>query len=643
MSAAFRISYLKRAFLSALWTSAVLASFILASTLPDEASAQHAFVEGEVIVKLKGDGSRSRSLGFSSKAAGQGIKIHRAWTSQNLHHMKALRAQSTQQLMAELSKDPDVEYVEPNYIVKKGDIEAIRADEMKTQSVSFSGMLSFVSGLGLTTAPIQGVDAWAHVSGSARPVVAVIDTGADLNHLALKDAIWINQDEIAGNGIDDDGNGYVDDRHGWNFVNGNNDVQDCDGHGTHVSGIVRGTTQFIFDAQNLSTPVIQIMPVKFLDCYGSGTTAGAIAAINYAVANGAKILNNSWGGGGYSRALNEAILASYNAKTLFVAAAGNSKNNNDVSKTYPANYGVPNVVAVLATRSSDDPATDFTNYGRNTVQVGAPGSGIWSAYPDFWGDPWCDDDSNSATYEGCFRSMSGTSMAAPFVSGIAALMAVEKPTMTGYQLKQILMTSVDKKSSLNSYVSTGGRVNSLTSVTAAKVATVDPYQPPYEISFSEEERGLASAIGSGGAGGCGTVATLRSLQGRGEGGTPYGLLALLSALALLPILLALRLRKQGPEARRAFVRYKVQSRVRIRTSLGVELEADLSTLSVAGAGLTAQTELVPGSQISVRIEAPNGEFFDVQGHVVWSDDHQSVGVRFDELLSSNLLMAMVRN
>lgn len=604
-----------------------------------------AYVEGEVIVKLKGSGSKSKSLGFSSRASGRGMKIYRAWPGQNLHHMKALRSQSTAELMANLKQDPDVEYVEPNFIVKKEDFEQIKSDEANAQSVSFSGMMSFVTGLGLTTAAIQGTDAWTQISANNQPIVAVIDTGADLNHLALKDAIWVNADEIPGNGIDDDGNGYVDDRNGWNFVNGNNSPQDCDGHGTHVSGIVRGTTQFIFNSAGMAAPVIQIMPVKFLDCYGSGTTAGAIAAINYAVANGAKVLNNSWGGGGYSRALHEAIVASYNAKTLFVAAAGNNRTNNDVTKTYPANYTVPNVIAVLATRATagDDPATDFTNYGTATVPVGAPGSGIWSAYPDFWGDPWCDDDGNPATYEGCFRSMSGTSMAAPFVSGIAALMANERPTMTGYQMKQLIVANTDRRSSLTSYVGSSGRVNSLGSLTASKSATLDPNQPYYEIGYSEEERGLASAIGSGGAGGCGLVQALRSSNGSGGDDTPYGLLLLLSGLLALPVGLAFHLRDRTPAARRAFTRYKLQSKIRIRTQSGDEIDADMSTLSIGGAGITSAEQMMPGTLVTIRLQSPNGEWINVNGHVAWSGDGHSVGIKFDDQLSSNLVMALVRS
>jgi subtilisin family serine protease len=453
--------------------------------------------------------------------------------------------------------------------------------------------------------------------------------------------VWTNTREVAGNGIDDDGNGYVDDVNGWNFVDGNNNVQDCDGHGTHVSGIVRGTTQFIFDNNNMPAPIVKIMPVKFLDCYGSGTTAGAIAAIYYAVSNGAKVLNNSWGGGGYSRALHEAILYSYNSKTVFVAAAGNSRANIDVSKTYPASYPVPNVISVLATRSDDSAATEFTNYGVATVPVGAPGSGIWSTYPDFWGDPWCDDDGNASTYEGCFRSMSGTSMAAPFVSAIAALMANERPTMTGYQIKQLIMANADRKSGLANYVSTSSRVNSLSSVVASKTATLDPNQPYYEIGFSDEERGLASAIASSGAGGCGMVRALSS-EGTGGGDTPYGLLGLLTGLMVLPVFLASRLKKKTPSYKREFTRYQIQTKVRVRTLAGDEHEVDLSTLSIGGAGFKSEMDLSLGSQLSFKLQSPNGQWMEVKGHVVWAGEGHTHGVKFDDQLSPNLVMALVR-
>lgn len=575
------------------------------------------FAPGRVIVKLKGQSNGFRAQGFAAKVQNSDAMMTQSWGRMNLHKVEGRSGQSTEELISELQNDPDVEYVEPDYYVQK------QSDQPSTQGFSYTQVSSFVTGFGLTSAPVKGVEAWFEVTQTNLPVVAIIDTGIDLEHPALADAIWENTGEIAGNGIDDDGNGFVDDVNGWNFSNGNGNVQDCDGHGTHVAGIVRGTTQFIFDPDNLEAPLAKLMPVKFLDCDGNGTTSAAINAIYYAVNNGAKILNNSWGGGGYSRALHEAILYSYNARTLFIAAAGNSSNNNDTNRTYPASYDVPNVIAVAATTPSDNLAS-FSNYGRSMVHLGSPGSQILSTYPDF--SNTCDSDNNPNTYDGCFSWLSGTSMAAPLVAGVAALMVNEKPSMSGYQLKGIITDTVDYRTSLAGRVNTNGRVNSQNAVVLAKNSTVSSYQPHYEIGVSSEDRGLASAIASGGAA-CGMVSKFGGSGGGGDGGTPYTGLFVLSILLMLPFLLASRLRARGP--RRAHTRYAVSSRIRIAAQ-GAEIEADLSTISVGGAGFNTIAQLDKGSVITLKIQDPQGNDIEVKGRVVWNSATSSYGVKFEE-------------
>jgi subtilisin family serine protease len=212
-------------------------------------------------------------------------------------------------------------------------------------------------------------------------MVGVIDTGIDYNHPDLAANVWTNPLEIPGNGIDDDGNGYVDDVHGYDFVNRDGDPMDDHGHGTHVAGTIAAVANNGIGVAGVSWHA-KVMALKFLDAGGSGWVSDAVEALNYATDMGAKITNNSWGGGEYSTALRDAIAAANSAGAVFVAAAGNSANNNDATPFYPAGYEGPNVIAVAATDASDTLAV-FSNFGRNTVQLGAPGVGIYSTVP-----PW---------------------------------------------------------------------------------------------------------------------------------------------------------------------------------------------------------------------------------------------------------------
>lgn len=253
---------------------------------------------------------------------------------------------------------------------------------------------------------ILGLDAaWAVTEGSSNIVVGVIDSGIAYTHPDLRDNIWTNEAEKNGRpGVDDDGNGYIDDVYGYDFYNDRPNGFDDNGHGTHVAGTI-GAPKNSIGVRGVS-PRVKLMPLKFLGASGSGDTADAIRAIDYAIAQGVKILSNSWGGGGYSKLLDQAVQRAVSAGIIFVAAAGNGGydgigDDNDVMPNYPSNY--PNVLAV---GSSDryDSRSSFSNYGRASVQIFAPGSDIYSTYP---GD--------------AYRTMSGTSMATPQVSGALAL------------------------------------------------------------------------------------------------------------------------------------------------------------------------------------------------------------------------------
>jgi subtilisin family serine protease len=299
---------------------------------------------------------------------------------------------------------------------------------------------------GTADADIDAPEAWDISTGSSAVVVAVIDTGTQIDHPDLKDNIWTNPGETPGDGIDNDGNGFVDDVNGWDFYSNDASVYDGpdDDHGTHCAGTIAGRG-------NNGTGVVgvswntKIMPLKFLGP-GGGSTSDAIAAVNYATMMKTRgvnipITSNSWGGGAASAALKSAIEAGGSAGILFVAAAGNSGSNNDSKPAFPASYDSVCIVSVAATDRKDGIAS-FSNFGLTSVDLGAPGVSIVSTVP-------------VSTY----APYNGTSMAAPHVSGVAALAISIDPTLTVSQLKEALLASVDKIPSLAGKTVTGGRLN----------------------------------------------------------------------------------------------------------------------------------------------------------------------------------------
>jgi subtilisin family serine protease len=328
-----------------------------------------------------------------------------------------------------------------------------------------------LGGYGQIGADIDATQAWDVTTGSRSVVVGVVDSGIDLDHPDLAANIWTNPGEVAGNGLDDDHNGFVDDVHGWNFNARTNNVQDGYGHGTHVSGIIGAVGNNGQGIAGINWQV-SIMPLRFQDNYGVGDTGGAIAALNYATMMrrdyGINIVvtNNSWGGGtGVSAMLQDAIRAQGEAGIMFVAAAGNSGVNCDVSPRYPACYDMPNTISVAATDRYDTLA-GFSNYGATTVDLAAPGAGISSTRPN-----------------GTYGSMSGSSQAAPHVSGVVALLAAAKPGISVGQIRAAILGSVDPLPSLAGKTVTGGRLNAaaaLASLSAqsfaakARLGSMDP-------------------------------------------------------------------------------------------------------------------------------------------------------------------------
>jgi subtilisin family serine protease len=299
--------------------------------------------------------------------------------------------------------------------------------------------------------------AWDTLTGSAAVKVAVIDTGIDYSHADLNANISINAGEIPGNGVDDDANGYVDDYLGYNFAYSNGDPYDDDGHGTHCAGTIgaRGNNGVGVVGVNWQ---VGLLAVKVLDNQGSGYLSDIAAGIDYAVARGASVISMSLGGSDNSSILEDAIAGAKAADILVVVAAGNETANNDVTPSYPANSVHENVISVAATTSSDSLAS-FSNWGRTTVHVAAPGNSIVSTIP------------------GGYASYSGTSMATPHVAGVAALMKAANSGLSYAQVKSILMQTVDPISSLSTRVASGGRINAASAVAMAVGTTPSPSDP----------------------------------------------------------------------------------------------------------------------------------------------------------------------
>lgn len=351
-----------------------------------------------------------------------------------LYVLKLKPGEKAEDKVRELMSNPDVEYAQLNHIFHK--------TQLTPDDPDFSGQWGL---------PDIGMpNAWDITTGSPNIIVAVIDTGIDYNHPDLIPNLWTNPNP---NGDPD----YPNALHGINAIANNSynegynnpgDPMDDDGHGTHVSGIIgaAGNNSAGISGVNWNA---SIMALKFLDSAGSGLDSDAIECINYAVkqkqgGQDVGVINASWGGNpgdGDDPALESAIQAAGDNGILFVAAAGNESNNNDISPEYPASSSQPNVVSVAATNSSDSLAR-FSNFGSSTVDVAAPGTNILSTYP--------------FPAPGGYATMSGTSMATPFVSGLAALMLAEKPGLSPAQLKSLMVDSADK---LGLPVKSGGRIN----------------------------------------------------------------------------------------------------------------------------------------------------------------------------------------
>jgi subtilisin family serine protease len=281
---------------------------------PGAAAAEHAQARGGLNAELKHSYTLVPGLEYWKLPPGLGVP----------------------QAMQALSRNPNILYSEPDYIVTA---DVIPNDPGYT----------YLYGMGKINAPA----AWDITTGNANFVVGIIDTGIDYNHPDLAANMWHNPGEFGGTtGVDDDGNGYIDDVFGWDFAYADSNPMDVHSHGTHCAGTVGGVGNNQVGVAGVNWNV-KLAALKFLNDSGSGATSNAILAVQYAVTEGIKVTNNSWGGGSYSQALYDAINASKSIGHLFVAAAGNNGSNNDVTAFYPASYALDNVIAVASTDSND--------------------------------------------------------------------------------------------------------------------------------------------------------------------------------------------------------------------------------------------------------------------------------------------------
>jgi hypothetical protein len=333
---------------------------------------------------------------------------------------------------------PGIEYAELDWIVS---INTTPNDPQYNNLWGMNNTGQTVNGdPGVAGADINAPQAWDTFTGDPNFVIAVIDTGIDRNHPDLAANTWINPGEIAGDGLDNDGNGRIDDVYGWDFYANDNNPMDENDHGTHCSGTIGGVGNNGVGVAGVNWRC-KLAALRFLGPNGSGATSGAVSAVNYCIGKNIKVSNNSWGGGGFSQTMLNAINNSANIGHVFVAAAGNSNVNIDASPSYPASYNSANLIAVAATDNNDNRAS-FSNYGASSVDVGAPGVNILS----------------SVRGTG-YAYFNGTSMATPHVSGLAALLYGRNPTWTAAQIKTQIMSTARPVAALSGRCVTGGVIN----------------------------------------------------------------------------------------------------------------------------------------------------------------------------------------
>jgi len=424
-------------------------------------------VAGELIVRF-------RSENIAPAAAQAALRRHlgRHYQGQILHHFRSgaehwrIARGGLEVLLDSLNQLPEISYAEPNYILSA---DLLPDDPALAQQWA---LINNGQTGGTPDADIDADGAWEISTGSPDILIGVVDSGIDETHPDLTAAVWTNPGEIPGNGLDDDANGYVDDVHGYDFLEGDNTPQDENGHGSHVSGIIGAVSDNGLGIAGVAWRV-KLLPLKFLNENNSGPTTAAITAIEYAIDSGVDLINASWGSTSFSQALADVIATAGLEGILFIASAGNSSSDNDLYPHYPSSYELDNIISVAST-DHNDKLSSFSNWGVRTVDLAAPGTAIYSTLPDTG-----------------YGAMSGTSMAAPFVSGALVLARAVFPQMTASELKTQLLTGVDLKADLVGLIASAGRLNALALIERPRLPLLNTSPPAIDFSLVRIEEQTA--------------------------------------------------------------------------------------------------------------------------------------------------------
>jgi subtilisin family serine protease len=413
------------------------------------------YASGQILVQLKADAGPVGDVAEFIARPPAGIEPLAKSRSGGDLLLVNIGDESVEEAVARLAQDARVEFAEPNYLWHTA---AVPDDALFNQQYALLNTGSFLQGK--AGADIGATRAWDITTGSDNLVVAVIDTGVDLSHPDLAPNAWTNSREIPGNGIDDDGNGYVDDVHGWNFITQSPKLYDDannDWHGTHVTGAIGAAGNNQIGVAGVAWHV-KLMVLKFLG-EQTGSTADAVKAINYVLeqkrrGQNVHVINASWAGSSESLSLKNAVIDAGNNGILFVCAAGNGSISSDgvdleSSPVYPAAWSadLSTVIAVAAVNNTDSFAT-FSNYGLTRVQVGAPGVFTISTIPN-----------------GDYGYGQGTSMSAPVVTGVAALLFAHEPNLAAAEARRRIVRTADPQPTLAGRLSSGGRVNAYNALT----------------------------------------------------------------------------------------------------------------------------------------------------------------------------------
>ena len=393
----------------------------------------------EVLVKFKQDVSRETiqriTLGLNDRVEDEIESVA------GLDSIDDLDDSTAESVAAQYRALPEVEYAEAVFEISADSFEPVTPRDPRFTDQW--ALLNNGTRGGTKGADISATLAWSITTGSDKVVVAVLDSGVDYTHSDLASNIWQRPDNVAS--YEDKELGTIQDLHGYNAIENSADPMDDNGHGTHCAGIIgaEGGNDIGIAGVNWK---VQIMPLKFMNAGGYGTTKDAIEAINYVIDRkkagvNVRVISASWGSTQKSRALEDVIRKAYEADILFVAASGNANTNNDRTPHYPSSYNIPNVISVAALDRNDQLAS-FSNYGPKSVAIAAPGVDILST--------WLGDE---------YEEKSGTSMATPVVAGVAALIAANEPRITVDDLRARLLASVDPLNTLKGKLASGGRIN----------------------------------------------------------------------------------------------------------------------------------------------------------------------------------------